>query len=452
MENTKILLSEKEIPQHWYNIQADLPRPLDPPLHPGTKKPLNPKELLPIFPKSLIEQELSQERWIEIPDEVRTLYRLWRPSPLRRAVRLEKALKTPARIYLKDESVSPSGSHKANTSIPQVYYNKKEGIKRICTETGAGQWGSALAFACNVFGLTCRVYMVKVSYEQKPFRKSLMHLWGAEVFPSPSPHTQAGRAVLKEHPNSPGSLGIAISEAVEDAVHHADTKYALGSVLNHVLLHQTITGLEVKKQMEKAEDYPDVLVGCVGGGSNFAGLCFPYVTDKLKGKCLTMIGVEPRACPTMTKGPFCYDFGDLACMTPLLKMFTLGHTFIPAGIHAGGLRYHGCAPLVSLLVAEKLIIPVACYQNDVFKAAMLFAQTEGFLPAPETAHALKVGIDEARKAKAQRKEKAIVILYSGHGHFDLAAYDNYLGGKLKDFTHPEREIKKAVSQIKKLQV
>jgi tryptophan synthase beta chain len=447
MEETKILLSEKEIPQKWYNIQADLPHPLSPPLNPETKKPIGPEALAPIFPMELIKQEVSQERWIEIPDEIRQIYKIWRPTPLRRAIRLEKALKTPARIYLKDESVSPPGSHKPNTAVAQVYYNKKEGVKRICTETGAGQWGSALAFACNLFGLKCTVYMVRVSYEQKPYRKSLMHVWGAEVHPSPTNLTNAGRGILAKDPNSLGSLGIAISEAVEDAATHDDAKYSLGSVLNHVLLHQTITGLETKEQLKIAGEKPDILIGCVGGGSNFAGLAFPFVKDKLKGEKIEILAVEPKACPSMTKGPFRYDFGDTAGTTPLLKMFTLGHTFVPPGIHAGGLRYHGCAPLVSALVDEKIITPVSYHQNEVFESAVMFTKIEGFLPAPETAHALKAAIEEAEKAKAEKKEKCIVVLYSGHGHFDLSAYDNYLAGKLKDYAYPKEEIEKAIKEI-----
>jgi len=448
----KILLNEKDIPTQWYNVQADLPSPLAPPINPATKKPLNPKDLSPIFPKELIQQELSLKRWIDIPDEIRQIYKIWRPTTLHRALRLEKALKTPARIYYKDESVSPAGSHKTNTSIAQAYYNKKEGVKRICTETGAGQWGSALAHACNIFNLKCTVYMVRVSYEQKPFRKSLMHIWGAEVFPSPTNKTHAGRQIQKRFPHTAGSLGIAISEAVEDAATHKDAKYSLGSVLNHVLLHQSVIGLEVKHQLKIAGEKPDVLVGCVGGGSNFAGLVFPFVKDKLNGKNIDFVAVEPTACPTMTKGPFCYDFGDTAKLTPLLKMYTLGHSFVPPGIHAGGLRYHGCAPLVSLLVNKKIVRPFAVHQTEIFKAAILFAKTEGHLPAPETAHAIHAGIIEALKAKAQKKSKCIVINYSGHGHFDLAAYDNYLGGHLKDYHYPQELIHKALNELKCLGV
>jgi tryptophan synthase beta chain len=452
MKDEKICLKEKDIPKRWYNIQADLPFRLDPPINPQTKKPLDPKELEPIFPRALIQQELSTEKWIDIPDEIRQIYKVWRPTPLRRALRLEKALKTPARIYFKDESVSPPGSHKTNTAIAQAYYNKKEGVARICTETGAGQWGSALAYACNIFKLKCTVYMVKVSYEQKPFRKSLMHIWGAEVFPSPTDKTNAGRQIQKDHPNTPGSLGIAISEAVEDAATHDDAKYSLGSVLNHVLLHQSVIGLEAKQQLQSAGEKPDVMIACVGGGSNFAGLIFPFVKDKIKGKSIDLVAVEPTACPTMTHGPFCYDYGDTAKLTPLLKMYTLGHSFIPPGIHAGGLRYHGCAPLVSALVNKKIVRPVSVTQTDIFKAALLFAQTEGYIPAPETAHAICVGIAEALRAKEQKKSKCIVINYSGHGHFDLSAYDNYLDGKLQDFHYPKEMIHQALDELKCLGV
>jgi tryptophan synthase beta chain len=443
----KIYLSEREMPDKWYNIQADLPVPLAPPINPGTGKPISPGDLAPIFPMSLIEQEVSHERYIEIPDEVREIYKIWRPSPLRRARRLEKALGTPARIYFKDESVSPAGSHKPNTSVPQAYYNKQEGVKRIATETGAGQWGSALAYACNIFGIKCEVYMVKVSYEQKPYRKHLMHLWNAEVYPSPSERTENGRRFLEMYPDTTGSLGMAISEAMEVAVKHDDTKYALGSVLNHVLLHQTIVGLEVKKQLKIAGEKPDVLIGCCGGGSNFAGLAFPFVKDKLDGKDISIIGVEPAACPSLTRGTFMYDHGDTACMTPLLMMYTLGHTFVPSGIHAGGLRYHGMAPLVSLLVKEGVIEPRSYTQNPVFEAAALFARTEGVLPAPETAHAVKAAVDEALRCKATGHEKCIVIMFSGHGYIDLVAYDAYLSGQLHDYDLPAEKIQEAISQI-----
>jgi len=451
-DDIKILLEEKDIPERWYNIQADLPRPLDPPIHPGTKQPIGPQDLAPLFPMEIIKQEVSRERWIEIPEEIREIYRLWRPAPLFRAKGLEKALDTPAKIYYKYEGVSPAGSHKLNTSIAQVYYNKKEGVKRIATETGAGQWGSALSLACSIFGLKCTIYMVRISYEQKPYRRSLMHVWGAEVFSSPTDKTNAGRKILAETPESLGSLGIAISEAVEDAASHDDTKYSLGSVLNHVLLHQSIIGLEAKKQMEIAGDYPDVVIACNGGGSNFGGLTFPFLMDKLQGrkKDLRAIAVEPAACPTLTKGPYTYDFGDTAGMTPLMKMYTLGHTFMPAGIHAGGLRYHGDSPLVSLLYNEKVIEAVAYPQNPVFEAAITFAKSEGILPAPESAHAIKAAIDEALKAKESGEKKVILFNLSGHGHFDLAAYDDYLGGKLVDYEYPAAKVNEAIRHIPKI--
>jgi tryptophan synthase beta chain len=450
MKDEKIILREKDIPTSWYNVQADLPFRMDPPINPRTKKPLEPADLAPIFPMELIKQEASLERWINIPDEIRQIYKIWRPTALHRAVRLEKALKTPARIYYKDESVSPPGSHKANTAIAQAYYNKKAGVRRICTETGAGQWGSALAHACNIFGLECTVYMVKVSYEQKPFRKSLMHIWGAEVFPSPTGRTRAGRMILKKFPGTLGSLGIAISEAVEDAATHDDAKYSLGSVLNHVLLHQSVIGLEAKQQLKIAGEKPDVLIGCVGGGSNFAGLAFPFIKDKIKGQKIDIIAVEPTACPTMTKGPYCYDYGDTAQLTPLMRMYTLGHSFIPPGIHAGGLRYHGCAPLLSLILNKGLARPVSVQQTDIFKSAILFAQTEGHLPAPETAHAIHVAVVEALRAKKQKKSKCIVINYSGHGHFDLVSYDKYLAGHLKDYHYPGALIDQALRELKGL--
>ncbi|MEE9316439.1 MAG: TrpB-like pyridoxal phosphate-dependent enzyme [bacterium] len=447
MEQSKIILSEKEIPQAWYNIQPDLPEPLAPPLHPKTFKPLGPEDLAPLFPMELIKQEVSQERWIDIPDEVLDVYKLWRPTPLHRAYRLEKALNTPARIYYKNESVSPPGSHKPNTAVAQAYYSKKEGVKRIATETGAGQWGSAIAFGCNIFGLKCTVYMVKVSYEQKPYRRVLMETWGAEVHPSPSNLTNAGRSILEKDPKCSGSLGIAISEGVEDAVTHDDTKYSLGSVLNHVLLHQTVVGLELKKQLKLAGEKPDILIGCVGGGSNFAGFCFPFVKDKLQGKKIQIIACEPEACPTLTRGPYRYDFGDTACTAPVVKMFTLGHSFVPPPIHAGGLRYHGDAPLVCLLVNKGIIEARAYHQNPIFEAAVLFARTEGILPAPETAHCIKAAMDEAKKCKETGEEKCIVIAFSGHGHFDLASYDAYLGKKLKDYAYPEEKIKEALASI-----
>ncbi|MGQ9610055.1 MAG: TrpB-like pyridoxal phosphate-dependent enzyme [bacterium] len=452
MKETKVFLSEKELPDKWYNIQADLPKPLAPPLHPVTHQPLGPEDLAPIFPMSLIMQEVSQERWIEIPDEVLDIYKIWRPTPMHRAVKLEKALDTPAKIYFKNESYSPPGSHKPNTAVAQAYFNKKEGVKRLATETGAGQWGSALAFACKLMGLECTVYMVKVSYEQKPYRRIMMETWGANVIPSPSDKTDSGRKVLAEDPNSTGSLGIAISEAVEDAVKRDDTKYSLGSVLNHVMLHQTIVGLEAKKQMEKFGDYPDVLIGCVGGGSNFAGFSFPFVMDKLNGKKkdLKVIAVEPTACPTLTKGLFAYDNGDTVGLVPLIKMYTLGHTFVPPPIHSGGLRYHGDSPLVSLLVKEGIIDAVAYHQIATFEAAVLFARTEGFLPAPETSHAIKAAIDEALKCKETGEKKVIAFNFSGHGHFDLSAYDSYLNGKLTDYVLPDEEIQKALASVPKV--
>ncbi|MDD3089447.1 MAG: TrpB-like pyridoxal phosphate-dependent enzyme [Candidatus Omnitrophica bacterium] len=448
MEENKILLSEKEMPDKWYNIQADLPVPLKPALNPATGKPIGPEDLSVIFPMELIKQEVSLERWIEIPDELMDVYKVWRPAPLRRARRLEKALGTPARIYYKDESVSPAGSHKPNTAVAQVYYNKKAGIKKISTETGAGQWGSALSFACNLFGIECEVYMVRVSYDQKPYRKFLMHLWNGKVYPSPSDRTESGRAILKEDPNTPGSLGIAISEAVEVAAKSKDTNYALGSVLNHVLLHQSIIGLEAKAQLKKAgEKHPDVIIGCCGGGSNFAGLSFPFVKDKLDGKPIKIIGTEPSACPTLTRAPYRYDFGDTAGMTPLIMMHTLGHKFVPPGIHAGGLRYHGMAPLVSLLVNQGFVEPRAYRQNSVFEAAVLFARTEGTVPAPETAHAIRAAVDEALRCKAENREECIIFNFSGHGHFDLAAYDVYLSGKLKDLELPQSAIDKALKDV-----
>ncbi len=449
MDNIKILLSEKELPTAWYNIIPRLPSPPAPPLNPKTGEPVKPEELEAIFPQALIQQEMSPEPWIEIPPAVRDVYRLWRPTPLCRARNLEKALGTPARIYYKNESVSPPGSHKPNTAVAQAYYNKEAGIKRLATETGAGQWGSALSFACKLFGLQCTVYMVKVSYEQKPFRKSLMHIWGAEVYPSPTTRTQAGKKILEENPDSTGSLGIAISEAVEDAATHEDTNYSLGSVLNHVLLHQTVIGLEAQKQLALVEEKPDILIGCVGGGSNFAGFAFPFLGDILEGKLeAEVIAVEPTSCPTLTKGLYQYDYGDTAGLTPLLLMHTLGHSFEPPAIHAGGLRYHGDAPLLCQLVKEGYIKPRAYPQNPCFEAALLFAQTEGIIPAPETSHAIRAAVDEALKCKETGAEKVIVFNFSGHGHFDLAAYDAYLEGKLEDFEYPEEKIKEALEALK----
>jgi len=443
----KIHLLEKEMPTSYYNIQADLPRALDPDLHPGTGKPIGPQDLSAIFPMELIKQEVSKERFIEIPEEVQEAYRIFRPTPLIRALNLEKKLDTPAHIYYKYEGVSPAGSHKPNTAIPQAFYNKKEGIKRLATETGAGQWGSALSLACNMFGMECKVYMVRVSYDQKPYRRSMMRLWGGEVVASPSRDTNAGRAALEKDPNSPGSLGMAISEAVEDAAGREDTNYSLGSVLNHVLLHQTIIGQEAMKQLEKLDLYPDVVIGCVGGGSNFGGIALPFVRDRIHGKKVRAIAVEPASCPTLTKGKFRYDFGDLAKMTPLLPMHTLGHSFIPPSIHAGGLRYHGVSPILSRLYLDGLIEAQSYKQLEVFEAAVLFARTEGLIPAPESAHAIKAAIVEALKAKQEGKKKIILFNLSGHGHFDMSAYDAYFAGKLEDYEMPEEEINKALAEI-----
>lgn len=427
-------LTEKEMPSKWYNILADLPEPLEPYLDPQTKQPVTPDKLAAIFPMPLIEQEVSTEKWISIPEEVKEIYSLWRPTPLRRAKRLEAYLNTPARIFFKDESVSPPGSHKPNTAVPQAYYNKVVGVKRLATETGAGQWGSSLSFACNLFGIECTVYMVKVSYNQKPYRRIMMETWGGKVIPSPSNLTNSGRHVLEKDPNSPGSLGIAISEAVEDAATHSDTHYALGSVLNHVLLHQTVIGLEAEKQLTQMGLYPDVVIACVGGGSNFGGLVFPFLKDKLEGrkKDTRFVAVEPASCPTLTKGKFEYDFGDEAGLTPLMKMYTLGHDFVPPSIHAGGLRYHGDSPIVSYLAHKKLIEAVSYEQTKVFEAALTFAKTEGIIPAPETSHAIKAAIDEAIRAREEKREVNILFNLSGHGYFDLSAYDLYMQGELKD--------------------
>lgn len=449
MTKNKILLDENDLPKKWYNIQADLKTPLEPPLNPQTKQPIGPDDLKAIFPIGLIQQEVSQERYIPIPEEVREIYRLWRPTPLYRAIRLEKALKTPAKIYYKWEGVSPPGSHKPNSSVAQAYFNMKAGIGRIVTETGAGQWGSALAFACHLFNLKCRIYMVKCSYEQKPYRRILMESWGAKVFPSPTNLTNSGKEILKKDPNTSGSLGISISEAVEDAATHEDTNYALGSVLNHVVLHQTVIGLELKKQLELIDEYPDILCGCVGGGSNFAGTCFPFVRDKIIGMKpdLKIVSVEPLACPTLTKGEYRYDFGDSVGLTPLIKMFTLGHNFVPPAIHAGGLRYHGDSPLLCKLTKDGYMEALAYYQNEVFDAASLFARTEGFVVAPETAHAVKAAIDFARICKNENKKKVIVFGNSGHGHFDLSAYDAYNNKQMKNYAYPKKEIKNNLKKV-----
>jgi len=447
---TKILLDENEMPRKWYNILADLPTPLDPPLNPATGEPIKPEDLSAIFPMELIKQEVSDKREIPIPEEVLEIYRIWRPTPLYRAYRLEKALKTPARIYYKWEGVSPPGSHKPNTAVAQAYYNMKEGIERLSTETGAGQWGSSLAFATSLFGLKCTVYMVKASYEQKPYRRILMETWGAECFPSPTDRTEAGRRIREKFPDTTGSLGIAISEAVEDAAKHDDTNYSLGSVLNHVLLHQTIIGLEAKKQFEIAETYPDMVFGCVGGGSNFSGASFPFVGDKLRGEKpdVEIISCEPMACPTLTKGLYTYDFGDTAQLTPLLKMYTLGHDFVPPPIHAGGLRYHGDAPILCKLTKEGYMSARAYYQNEVFEAAHIFARSEGFIVAPESAHAVKAVIDEAIRCKKTGEEKVLFFNNSGHGHFDLMGYDLYHEGKLVDYEYPAELIKKSLESLK----
>ena len=447
----KFLLDEERIPKAWYNVVADLPEPPAPPLNPATGRPAGPEDLAPIFPMGLLEQEMSPERSIAIPDEVREIYRIWRPTPLIRATGLEQALDTPARIFFKYEGVSPAGSHKSNTAVAQAYYNKQEGITRIATETGAGQWGSALSMACHMFGIDLTVYMVKVSYQQKPYRRTLMQLYGAEVFPSPTEHTAYGRQLLADDPDNGGSLGIAISEALEDVVTHPGSKYALGSVLNHVLLHQTVIGEEAIEQMEMADAYPDVVLGCVGGGSSFAGIAFPFMRDKLAGKTKTrFLAVEPTATPSLTKGTFAYDFGDTAKMTPLLKMYTLGHDFIPAGIHAGGLRYHGMAPLLSHAYDLGLIEATAVRQTKVFDAARLFVQTEGIVPAPESAHAIIAAIDEALAAKAEGAPRTILFNLTGHGHLDLASYDSFLAGDLQDYDHPEEAIAESIAALPKV--
>ncbi len=450
---TKILLQERDIPSHWYNIVADLPEPPAPVLHPGTGQPIGPADLAPLFPMALIGQEVTRERMVEIPDEVRDVYRLWRPTPLFRARRLERALETPAHIYYKYEGTSPAGSHKPNTAVAQAYYNKADGIRRLTTETGAGQWGSALAFACALFGLECTVYMVAASYQQKPYRRSMIQTYGAEVFASPSQRTQSGRKVLEAAPDSPGSLGIAISEAVEDAATHDDAHYSLGSVLNHVLLHQTVIGQEALKQMELAGEYPDTVIGCVGGGSNFAGLAFPFAGASLRqGKSTLIIAAEPEACPTLTRGTYAYDFGDTVGLTPLVKMHTLGHDFVPPAIHAGGLRYHGAAPLLSQLVEEGTIQARAYGQNSVFEAAIQFARCEGIIPAPESSHAIRAAMDEAVQARDAGERRVILFNLSGHGHFDMGAYDAYLAGALQDYAYPDEAIEQALTGLPQVAV
>jgi tryptophan synthase beta chain len=448
MESIKYVLTEKEMPQSWYNIASDLPTPPPPVLHPGTGQPIGPADLAPLFPMELIKQEVSADRKIEIPEEVQQVYRQWRPTPLYRARRLERALDTPAKIYYKYEGVSPAGSHKPNTAIAQAYYNKQEGVKRLITETGAGQWGSALAMAGAFFGLEVLVYMVRVSYDQKPYRRGLMETFGAKVIASPSDTTNAGRMILAEHPDSTGSLGIAISEAVEVAAQDPDAKYSLGSVLNHVLLHQTVIGQEALMQLEMAGDYPDIVVGCTGGGSNFAGIAFPFIGAKLRGeRNVHVVAVEPASCPSLTRGKYAYDFGDTAKMTPLVKMHTLGHTFVPEGIHAGGLRYHGMAPLVSHLAELGQIDPRAETQLGCFAAGVQFARAEGILPAPEATHAVKGAIDEALKCKESSESKVILFNLCGHGHFDMGAYIDYLAGKLRDHEYSREEVAMALAGL-----
>ncbi|NCC53446.1 MAG: TrpB-like pyridoxal phosphate-dependent enzyme [Spartobacteria bacterium] len=450
-EQIKVVLNEDEIPRQWYNIQADLPHPMPPPLGPDGN-PVTPEMLAPVFPMNLIEQEMSTERWIDIPEPVLEKLLLWRPAPLYRARALEKYLDTPARIYYKNEGVSPAGSHKPNTAVAQAYYNKEFGIKRLTTETGAGQWGSALAFATSLFGLECRVYMVRISFDQKPFRKFMMQVWGAECLSSPNESTKTGQAILEEDPDTPGSLGIAISEAIEDCVSSENTRYALGSVLNHVLLHQSIIGLEAQKQMTKINEYPDVVIGCAGGGSNFAGLSFPYIRDKINGKDIKIVGVEPTACPTLTRAPYSYDHGDVAKMTPLMPMHSLGHIFVPKPIHAGGLRYHGMAPLVSHCLQEGLIEANSLHQLECYEAALLFARLEGFIPAPETSHAIAQAIREAKQAKEEGKEKVILFNWSGHGLMDLTGYNAYLEGHLHDYKLAEEDLQKSISCMEGLPI
>jgi tryptophan synthase beta chain len=449
-QQTKFLLDESQLPRRWYNIASDMPNPAQPVLHPGTGQPVGPDDLAPLFPMELILQEVSTEPEIDIPEEVLDIYSLWRPTPLYRAHRLERAIGTRSTIFYKYEGVSPPGSHKPNTAVAQAYYNKKEGRTRLSTETGAGQWGSALAFACKLIGLECKVYMVRVSYEQKPYRRSMIQAWGATVIPSPSNETESGRAVLAEHPDSPGSLGIAISEAVEDAAGRDDTAYSLGSVLNHVLLHQTVIGQEALAQLEQAGAFPDVIIGCVGGGSNFAGLAFPFLREKIAGRDIDVLACEPAACPTLTRGLFAYDFGDTSKLTPLVPMHTLGHDFVPEPIHAGGLRYHGVAPLISQLVRDGLIRAEAYVQSEVFASALLFAGAEGIIPAPEASHAIHGAINVAKQADEAGEERTILFNLSGHGHFDMGAYDNYLAGNLTDVAPDEQEMERALRAIEGL--
>jgi tryptophan synthase beta chain len=450
-EATKILLDESEIPTRWYNIVPDLPEPPPPPLHPGTHEPATPADFAPLFPDAIVEQEASTERYIDIPDEVLEVYRLWRPTPLFRAHRLERLLGTPARIYYKYEGVSPAGSHKPNTAVPQVFYNAREGVKRLTTETGAGQWGSSLAFACAQFGLECEVWQVAASYRSKPHRQTMMRIWGGKVHPSPSEETEFGRRLLAENPDHPGSLGIAISEAVERAVADPEARYALGSVLNHVLLHQTVIGEEALAQLAKVGETPDVLVGCTGGGSNFGGLAFPFLREKLAGRMAPVIRcVEPSACPTLTRGEYRYDFGDTAGLTPLMKMHTLGHDFIPEPIHAGGLRYHGMAPLVSHVYELGLVEALSVPQTECFEAALTFARTEGIVPAPEPTHAIAAAIREALACRESGEEKVILTALCGHGHLDLAAYENFLGGRLVDLDLDDAQLADALHTVPRI--
>jgi pyridoxal-phosphate dependent TrpB-like enzyme len=451
MTKTKILLDESDIPTHWYNVIADMPSPPTPPVGPDGQ-PLGPEALGAIFPGALLEQEMSAERWIPIPEPIREIFRLWRPAPLYRALRLEEQLGTPARIYYKYEGGSPAGSHKPNTAVAQAWYNQQAGIRRLSTETGAGQWGSALALAGQLFGIEVRVYMVKVSYHQKPYRRSMMETWGAEVFASPSEMTEAGRTALAADPENPGSLGLAISEAVEEAASRDDTNYSLGSVLNHVLLHQTVIGLEARKQMELAGDYPDVIYASCGGGSNFAGIAFPFLADKAAGKPVRLVAVEPASCPTLTRGSYTWDYGDTAGLTPIVKMYTLGHDFVPPGIHAGGLRYHGDSPLVSQLCHEGLLEAEAVPQLATFEAGVAFARCEGIVPAPESAHAVRAAMDEALRCKESGEPKVLLFNLSGHGHFDMSAYDRYLAGDLTDYDYPEEAIEDAMSRLPGVEV
>jgi pyridoxal-phosphate dependent TrpB-like enzyme len=449
MSDVKILLNESDIPTHWYNVVADMPNPPLPPLAPDGN-PVTPEQMLAIFPGPLLEQEMSAERWIPIPEPVREIYKQWRPTPMFRAHRLEQMLGTPAKIYYKYEGVSPAGSHKVNTSVPQAFFNKMVGITRLTTETGAGQWGSSISYAGQMFGIEVRVYMVKVSYNQKPFRRSMMQTWGAEVYASPTDMTNAGRAALAADPNNPGSLGLAISEAVEEAASRKDTNYSLGSVLNHVCLHQTVIGLEAKKQFEKVGDYPDMVFACCGGGSNFAGTAFPFLADKAAGKKVRLVAAEPSSCPSLTKGVYAYDFGDVSGYTPLMKMYTLGHDFMPPSIHAGGLRYHGDSPLVCQLYNEGLIEAVAVPQIATFEAGVQFARAEGIIPAPESCHAIRACIDEALRCKASGEKKTLFFNLSGHGHFDMASYDKYFAGELVDYEYPAEAVQEALKRLPKV--